>query len=219
MFATIARRYDFANHLLSGGMDHLWRRKAVGFVRSWNPSSILDLATGSGDLAIALRKACPEVVVIGADFCHPMLVQAQAKGLSQLVVADALAMPFPDAAFDVVTIAFGFRNMNPWSGALKEIFRVLKPGGHLLILDFSMPKPPLTGLYRWYLHRILPKIADWCTRQRGAYEYLAESIEKFPRGKAMLELLQAHVPFVETTALPLTLGVVSIYTARKNDIS
>lgn len=214
MFASIAGRYDLANHLLSGGMDYLWRRRASALVKSWKPKRILDLATGSGDLMHDLQIACPDSYVVGADFCTPMLAQARKKGLDKLVGADALALPFRSGAFDAVTIGFGFRNMNPWRGALAEIHRVLAPGGRLLILDFSLPRGVLRGPYRWYLHRVLPKIADACTGSRGAYEYLADSIEKFPRGGAMLDLLSTE-SFYERTAVPLTFGVVSIYTGRK----
>jgi len=141
-----------------------------------------------------------------------MLERAREKGLRRTVAADALHLPFPDASFEAVTVAFGLRNMESWPGALREISRVLTPGGHLLVLDFSMPRPPLRALYRFYLHRVLPVIAGIVTREKSAYQYLGDSIEKFPAGAAMLSLI-AECGFASPTCQPLTAGVVSIYTA------
>jgi demethylmenaquinone methyltransferase / 2-methoxy-6-polyprenyl-1,4-benzoquinol methylase len=213
-FAAIARRYDLANHLLSGGMDFLWRRRATRIVRAWQPRRVLDLATGSGDLALTIQRACPTTEVIGADFCEPMLEQARRKGLRNTVVADAMHLPFGDGEFDVVTVAFGLRNMESWPGALREMSRVLKPGGHVLILDFSIPTlAPLRALYRVYLHRVLPLVAAAVTREKSAYEYLGASIEKFPHGEEMKRLIAAS-GFDSPTCEPLTGGIVSLYTAR-----
>jgi demethylmenaquinone methyltransferase/2-methoxy-6-polyprenyl-1,4-benzoquinol methylase len=214
MFARIARRYDLANHLLSGGLDFLWRRRVARIVQAWKPARILDLATGSGDLALALQKAYPSAHIIGADFCEPMLAEARRKGLAHTVVADALQLPFPDADFDAVTVAFGLRNMESWPRALAEMARVLRPGGHVLILDFSLPAPPLRWLYRPYLHHILPHIAAFLTGDRGAYEYLGASIESFPRGEEMCALLK-ETGFTAPVSEPLSGGIVSIYTAAK----
>ena len=214
MFAAIARRYDLANHLLSGGLDFAWRRRAAHLVQKWKPHRVLDLATGSGDLALALIAACPGALVVGADFCLPMLREAQRKGVAPLVVADALQLPFTTAAFDAVTVAFGLRNMESWPGALAEMARVLRPGGHLLVLDFSVPPAPLRWLYRPYLHYILPSLATLLTGERAAYAYLGDSIEKFPQGPAMCELLRA-AGFSEPHCAPLTGGIVSLYTAQR----
>ena len=212
MFASIAARYDLANHLMSGGLDFLWRRRAARLARDWKPECILDLATGSGDLALTLGAACPSSTIVGADFCQPMLQVARSKGLSNLVAADALALPFADKSFDVVTVAFGLRNMASWSGALLEMRRVLKPGGHLLVLDFSVPPPPLRWFYRPYLHWVLPRLAAFVTGEKAAYDYLGDSIESFPHGAAMCELLaQAGLGEPEWSAL--TGGIVSLYTA------
>ena len=214
MFARIAGRYDLANHLLSGGMDFLWRRKAARLVRGWNPASILDLATGSGDLALTLRAACPGAFIVGADFCHPMLCEAQRKGAANLIVADGMRLPFADGTFDALTVAFGLRNMDSWPGALAEMARVIHPGGHLLVLDFSVPPPPLRWLYRPYLHHVLPRIAALLTREQAAYDYLGDSIEKFPHGPAMCALLM-EAGFAEAECEPLSGGIVSLYTAKR----
>lgn len=213
LFGAIARRYDLANHLLSGGLDFLWRRKAARIVRGWNPARILDLATGSGDVALTLRRTCPQAQIVGADFCVPMLREALRKNSGPVVAADGLALPFAAGSFDVVTVAFGLRNMASWPGALAEMRRVLRPGGHLLILDFSVPPPPLRWIYRPYLHHVLPRVAGLLTGERGAYEYLGESIEKFPAGQAMCQLLE-FAGFAEPTAERLTGGIVSLYTGR-----
>lgn len=214
MFASIAHRYDFANHLLSGGLDFLWRRRVAHWVRRWNPPRILDLATGSGDLALTLRKACPQSLVVGADFCQPMLEVAQRKGLGNLVVADAMALPFAEGTFDVLTVAFGLRNMASWEGALREMFRVLKIGGHLLVLDFSVPPPPLRWIYRPYLHSVLPRVAAWLTGQKDAYDYLGDSIEAFPCGEAMCALLR-NAGASSARCESLTGGIVSLYVAER----
>jgi demethylmenaquinone methyltransferase/2-methoxy-6-polyprenyl-1,4-benzoquinol methylase len=183
-------------------------------VASWRPNTVLDMATGSGDLALAIERACPEAIVTGADFCEPMLERARAKGLRRTVVADALRLPFADGSFDAVTVAFGLRNMESWPGALREMGRVLNAGGHLLVLDFSLPGPPLRGPYRLYLHHVLPVIAGLVTREKGAYEYLGDSIEQFPAGTKMLSLIE-ECGYGEAAWEPLTGGIVSLYTAVK----
>ena len=214
MFSGIARRYDFANHFLSLGMDYLWRRRAAGIVRGWQPRHLLDLATGSGDLALSLRAACPQAVLIGADFCLPMLLVARRKGLRNLVVADGMRLAFADGTFDVLTVAFGLRNMESWPGALAEMARVLKPGGHLLVLDFSVPPAPLRWFYRPYLHHVLPRLAGFLTGDRAAYDYLGDSIEKFPSGPAMCALLTG-AGFADARGERLSGGIVSLYTAQR----
>ncbi len=214
LFGAIARRYDLANHLLSGGLDFWWRRRAAKIVQSWHPARVLDLATGSGDLALAIAKSCPGAEVIGADFCLPMLLAARRKGVAKLIQADGMSLPFPDATFDAVTIAFGLRNMESWERGLAEIARVLRPGGHLLVLDFSIPPPPLRMFYRFYLHRVLPTFARLLTGDRQAYEYLGASIEKFPTGAAMSAMIEA-ANFSDAKCIPLTGGVVSLHTARR----
>jgi demethylmenaquinone methyltransferase/2-methoxy-6-polyprenyl-1,4-benzoquinol methylase len=212
MFGRIARRYDLANHLLSGGADFLWRRRAANIVAAWQPRDVLDLATGSGDLALAIRDRLPETKIVAADFSPDMLEVAREKGVANTVVADALQLPFENAAFDAVTVAFGLRNMADWDRALKEMARVLRNGGHILILDFSIPTGALRPAYRFYLHRCLPLLASVVTGQKAAYDYLGGSIEKFPSGAAMLELIERN-GFTSATAEPLTGGIATIYTA------
>ena len=218
LFGAIARRYDLANHLLSGGFDFFWRKRAARIVKSWNPATVLDLATGSGDLARAVGKACPGAMIVGADFCLPMLQVARRKRARHLVQADGMRLPFRPETFDVLTIAFGLRNMESWPDALAEMARVLKPGGHLLVLDFSVPKGKMRGVYRFYLHRILPRIASTVTGEKSAYEYLADSIEVFPSGDAMNELI-IGAGFYATRCEALTGGIVSLYTATRNRMS
>ncbi len=212
MFDRIARRYDLANHLLSGGFDFLWRARAANLVAGWQPARVLDLATGSGDLAVALARKLPQARITAADFSEEMLAIARRKGVRETVVADALQLPFPNESFDAVTVAFGLRNMQNWGAALREMARVLAPSGHLVVLDFSLPTSALRGPYRFYLHHFLPRLAGWLTGEREAYAYLGESIEKFPNGDAMLRLLEAN-GLANATARPMTGGIVTLYAA------
>lgn len=215
-FSSIAKRYDLANHVLSGGVDFLWRARAARLVAGAKPRRILDLATGSGDLAKTLRAACPAAQVVGADFCLPMLEVARGKNVPSLVQADGLNLPFRDASFDALTVAFGLRNMASWDSALREMNRVLRPGGLLLVMDFSLPEfAPFRAVYRAYLHHGLPRLAALVTGNREAYEYLGESIESFPRGTSMLALLE-KCGFAQAQRRLLLNGVASIYTATKS---
>jgi demethylmenaquinone methyltransferase/2-methoxy-6-polyprenyl-1,4-benzoquinol methylase len=201
-----------ANHVLSGGMDVWWRRVVSRRIRAWHPKRLLDVASGTGDLALALQRACPDCDILATDFCEEMLGHATRRGVRHTQVADALQLPFPDGDFDVVTVAFGLRNMADYPAALTEMRRVLRPGGRLVILDFSLPRGILRAPYRFYLHRVLPRLAGWITGQRDAYEYLGGSIEAFPAGAEMTNLLKS-CGFREATATPLTGGVVAIYQA------
>lgn len=217
LFARIATRYEFANHLLCGGLDFWWRHITALAVAKESPSLILDVATGSGDLAKALLKKIPTSKITGVDFCKEMLEEAAKKNLSSLFLlqADGLALPFTDNSYDAVTIAFGLRNMASWEKGLHEMHRVLRPGGSLFILDFSLPTIPwFKKLYRGYLHHLLPSLAGIITGEKEAYSYMADSIESFPSGKSMCTLLQ-DCGFKKTTFHPMTLGIVTLYTALK----
>lgn len=215
MFSAIARRYDLANHTLSCGIDFYWRKRAANIVASWCPTKVLDLATGTGDLALALQKKLPNAVeLIGVDFLPEMVQLAQRKGVRKTIVADAMKLPFPDSSFDCVTIAFGLRNMENWKGALVEISRVLRRHGHLLVLEFSLPTTPIVrAVYRFYLHNCLPSLGSLLTGKKDAYDYLGDSIEEFPNGHAMIDLIQAS-GFARAKLQPLTYGIATIYTAE-----
>jgi ubiquinone/menaquinone biosynthesis methyltransferases len=215
MFGSIARRYDIANHLLSCGMDFYWRRYAAKVVADWRPHSIADLATGTGDLALALQKKLPEAEITGVDFLPEMLELAKRKGLRQIVLADATNLPFGHDSFDCVTIAFGLRNLENRVAGLTEMSRVLKTNGHLLVLEFSLPAMPLLrSVYRAYLHHCLPLFGSFLTGTRNAYDYLGDSIEEFPNGSVMCQLMTRN-GFAGPTFKPLTAGIVTIYTATK----
>jgi demethylmenaquinone methyltransferase / 2-methoxy-6-polyprenyl-1,4-benzoquinol methylase len=214
MFGAIARRYDLANHTLSCGTDFYWRKCAVNIVASWRPGKIVDLATGTGDLALALQRKLPDAEVTGVDFLPEMLDLAQRKGVRQTILADAMQLPFSDGSFDCVTIAFGLRNMENWGGALAEMSRVLGRDGHLLVLEFSLPTRSIVrAIYRLYLHRCLPLLGSLLTRKKSAYDYLGDSIEEFPSGHAMIDLIEAS-GFRHATLQPLSYGIATIYTAQ-----
>ena len=214
MFGAIARRYDLANHTLSCGTDFYWRKCAANMVASWRPRKIVDLATGTGDLALAVQKKLPEAEVTGVDFVPEMLELARRKGVRETILADAMKLPFPDASFDCVTIAFGLRNMENWRDALVEMSRVLKRDGRLLVLEFSLPTVSIVRtIYRFYLHRCLPLLGSFLTRKKSAYDYLGDSIEEFPSGHAMIDLIEAS-GFKHVTLQPLSYGIATIYTAQ-----
>ena len=216
MFGSIATRYDLANHVLSCGSDFSWRKRAARIVSNWNPGRVLDLAAGTGDLTLALQKKLPSAEIVAADFSEEMLAVAKAKGVRQIITADALALPFGEGSFDCVTIAFGLRNIQDWGAALREMSRILSDNGHLLVMEFSLPTMSiLRGPYRFYLHRLLPIVGSLLTGKKSAYDYLGDSIEQFPGGDAMLRLIEAN-GFRSATAEPLSGGVVTIYTAVKS---
>jgi demethylmenaquinone methyltransferase/2-methoxy-6-polyprenyl-1,4-benzoquinol methylase len=221
MFARIARRYDVANRLLSGGIDVWWRRRLVASVRQQGPAHILDLATGSGDVAFALSKGLPTTTAItGMDFCQPMLDEAMIKQQSSgqfpnitFIQGDGMALPLADASYDAVTISFGLRNMADRHRALSEMRRVLRPKGRLYVLEFSQPYRWFQPIYYFYLRRILPSIASMVTGDRGAYEYLCGSIEQYPGHEAMnAEILRAGLTAV--AAKRMTFGSVAMHVAQ-----
>jgi demethylmenaquinone methyltransferase/2-methoxy-6-polyprenyl-1,4-benzoquinol methylase len=213
-FARIADRYVLTNHVLSAGTDILWRRKVGAMVREWQPGRILDVATGTGDLALEMQRRCPVAEVVGTDFCEEMLAHARKAGVQDTRVADALALPFESGRFDLVTAAFGLRNMADWRAGLREMGRVLRPAGRLLVLDFSLPSGWLGRPYAVYLNRVLPRVAGLLTGQREAYEYLAGSIERFPSGSAMVEMFEA-CGYGSVRWVPLTGGIASIYVGER----
>ncbi|MSR83790.1 MAG: bifunctional demethylmenaquinone methyltransferase/2-methoxy-6-polyprenyl-1,4-benzoquinol methylase UbiE [Candidatus Latescibacteria bacterium] len=221
MFNAIARRYDLLNHLLSGGMDLYWRRRALNRVRCQAPQQILDLATGTADFALAATRKHPQRVV-GVDVAVDMLRLGAAKlGRRippvpvQLLGGDAENLPFRDRSFDLVIAAFGVRNFGHIPTGLAEAWRVLRPGGELLILDFSEPETPLfRQLYRFYFTRILPLVGGLVSGQRQAYAYLPASVGTFPQGSAFLELLDG-AGFVVNVHTSFTLGVCALYQGFK----
>ena len=222
-FEGIAPRYDLANHLLSGGLDFLWRRRLIREAKADQPRDVLDLATGSGDVALALREVLPiDVKVTGLDFCPPMLAEAERKRIAaghsvdslRFLQGDCLSLDFSDDSFDLVTIAFGLRNLCDRAIGLSEMQRVLRPGGRLLILEFSQPFFFLRPFYYLYLRVILPLFARWVTGDRKAYEYLGSSISGFPdRFGLAEELRQAN--FHKVGFVSLTGAVVALHMGEK----
>jgi demethylmenaquinone methyltransferase/2-methoxy-6-polyprenyl-1,4-benzoquinol methylase len=214
MFGRVAPRYDFLNHALCGGTDHYWRWRLVRAVRAQRPARVLDLATGSGDVLLALqRHGAATGETVGADFCLPMLQRARAKGAARLVAGDALYLPFASGSFDAITIAFGLRNVADRPAALREMRRLLRPGGRAYVLEFSRPVAWFAPLYFWYLRRVMPLYAQLFTSERGAYEYLGESIEAFPRQPELAELMRA-AGFRTARWTNLTLGIVALHVAE-----
>ena len=222
MFARIARRYDVANRLLSGGMDIWWRKRLVRDVARHDPRRILDLATGSGDVAFALSDGLgADVEIVGMDFCQPMLDEAQKKqsaaGRFEAISfrqGDILSLPVPDGSFDVVTISFGLRNLADRDRGLREMRRVLRPGGRLFILEFSQPYRWFRPLYYFYLARILPRIAGIVTGDRAAYDYLNNTIAEFPTVENLSEEI-TRVGFPAVQARRMTFGIVALHEATR----
>jgi demethylmenaquinone methyltransferase/2-methoxy-6-polyprenyl-1,4-benzoquinol methylase len=230
MFTEIAPRYDFLNHLLSLELDRVWRARTARRLRpilQRRDARVLDLCCGTGDLAFALARS-GSAHVIGADFSHAMLVRANAKRArnsaesnSDLTVpagfleADALQLPFADALFDLVTAAFGFRNLANYESGLKEVLRVLRPSGTLAILEFTEPPPGLAGdLYRWYCRKVLPKIGGLLSGNSKAYKYLPASVARFFGPEELASLLR-QVGYGSVSYDLWTLGSVALHTAVK----
>jgi demethylmenaquinone methyltransferase/2-methoxy-6-polyprenyl-1,4-benzoquinol methylase len=217
LFARVASRYDFFNHALSGGLDFYWRARLMRAVRKLRPASLLDLATGSGDVIRCLQRgrAVPGLLC-GADFCEPMLRVARRKTAVPLLAADALALPFTDNSWSAITIAFGFRNFTDRARALREIRRVLRPGGVLFILEFSRPSAWLLPFYRFFLHHVVPRLVALLAPTRAAYEYLGSSIEAFPQQTQLAaQLREAGFPYVHWTNL--SCGIVALHCAHKSE--
>ena len=230
MFTSIAPRYDLLNHVLSFNVDRLWwRRTARSFaqVLGQPDARVLDLCCGTGDMTFALRKqagtSTPQV--LGADFSHAMLQRARSKSLSRVptngkpaapywIEADALCLPFPDQHFSLVTSAFGFRNLADYDAGLREIARILRPGGECGILDFSEPKGVIGHLYRLYFKQVLPRVGTMLSGVRGPYAYLPNSVERFPEPQEMLGRMR-RAGFREATWTPYTFGIAGLYLGKK----
>ena len=224
MFNAIARRYDLLNHLLSGGVDIYWRRRALASVRGDAPQCVLDLATGTGDFALATERLGARQVV-GIDMAIEMLRLGLDKVVEKrppmpvgLLVSDAEGLPFQAETFDLVMGAFGVRNFGDIPSGLAEAYRVLKPGGEILVLDFCQPTAPLfRQLYRFYFHRVLPLVGGLISGERQAYAYLPRSVGDFPQGQAFVDLLDA-VGFTDTGYTPMTLGISAVYQGVKGSV-
>jgi demethylmenaquinone methyltransferase / 2-methoxy-6-polyprenyl-1,4-benzoquinol methylase len=225
MFTSIAPRYDLLNHVLSFNVDRLWwRRTARTFrhVLTRPGARVLDLCCGTGDMAFALRrqagKSSPQI--LGADFSHAMLERAAAKSNAQTataprwIEADALKLPFSNGSFDLVTSAFGFRNLANYDAGLREIYRVLCPGGECGILDFGEPSGAIGIMYQFYFKKVLPRVGTLISGVRGPYAYLPTSVERFPEPQQMLTRMQA-AGFRESTWTPYTLGIAGLYRGKK----
>ncbi|OJW97833.1 MAG: bifunctional demethylmenaquinone methyltransferase/2-methoxy-6-polyprenyl-1,4-benzoquinol methylase [Bacteroidetes bacterium 43-93] len=221
MFNNIAGKYDFLNHFLSLGIDKGWRKKAIREIQAVHPKQILDVATGTGDLAIAASQLKPEKIT-GVDIAEQMLevgrkkiASQQLSGMITLQAGDSESMPFANNAFDAVTCAYGVRNFEHLEAGLKEMCRVMRPGGKLAILEFSHPKKfPIKQIYKFYFRYILPTLGKLVSKHSTAYTYLPESVMAFPEGKVFCETL-VRCGFKDAKARPLTFGITTLYTATK----
>lgn len=220
MFGEIAGRYDFMNHFLSAGTDLYWRWKAVRLAGPFSSDPILDVCTGTGDLAFAFRKKAPaDAPIYATDFTHGMLSLGERKRDGRDVVfveADTLALPFQDNQFQVVSVAFGLRNVSSTIGGLKEMARVCRPGGKVMVLEFSLPDNKLLSrVYQWYFRNILPGLGQLLTRNRqAAYEYLPQSVSEFPSGLQLTGLME-EAGLVNTSFHSLTGGIATVYLGNK----
>lgn len=221
MFDNISGKYDFLNHFLSFSLDRFWRRKAIGFLGKNPPDKLLDVATGTGDMVKAALRLSPSRIT-GIDLSEGMLQIARKKkyptsGNTQIefVKGDSENLPFPDQSYDAVTVAFGVRNFeNPIKG-LSEMHRVLRPGGRLVVLEFSKPTVfPFARIYRFYFRYILPFFGKILSKDKSAYSYLPESVELFPEGESFTELMK-EAGYRECVWRPLTFGVVTLYSGIK----
>lgn len=225
MFNEIAGRYDLLNRLLSAGIDVRWRKKAIQLLSDVQPKMILDVATGTADVALLLAKTYPQSTIIGVDMAEHMLQigeekisQAHLQSRVQLQLADAEALPFPDHHFDAVIVAFGARNFEHVETGLAEMLRVLKPGGKAVILEFSHPENFLIKqLYGLYFRYITPMIGKWIAHHREAYAYLPESVRAFPYGQDMMNLL-TKIGYQQVTCNRYTFGICSAYSGYKKQV-
>lgn len=224
MFGEIAGRYDFLNRLLSLGIDRSWRRKTVKLVPPVGDAPILDVCTGTADLALAYWKAAKgQTPVVGTDFCLPMLAVGQEKcrlagaiGQITLLQADTLRLPFPDDTFQIVSVAFGLRNVADTDAGLREMVRVCRPGGRVAILEFSTPTAwPLGAFYGWYFRNVLPRIGQALARNsQAAYNYLPQSVGSFPQQEELADRMRA-TGLTEVEYRAFTFGVATLYFGEK----
>lgn len=231
MFGEISPRYDFLNHFLSGGTDYYWRWRTVRLAAPAGDRPILDVCTGTGDLAVAYWKRARGLVrVVGSDFTHQMLTLARHKtaGLRgdasngqpaiEFVEADAQRLPFADGLFQIVSVAFGLRNVTNTLEGLREMARVCAPGGRVVVLEFSMPQNAMIGgLYRWYFRNILPRIGQVVSGNRqAAYQYLPDSVSEFPWGERLAAMMKS-CGLERVTWTPLTFGIATLYVGTKSE--
>ncbi len=223
MFGRVAGKYDLANSVLSAGIHHLWRQEVIKIAKVKEGQSVLDCATGTGDLAIEFKKAVgAHGQVTGTDFCPEMLAKAPLKAQAQALdikfeLADAMALPFADQSFDIVSIAFGIRNVSNPAKALAEMARVTKPGGRVMVLEFGQVQTPgFKQLYNFYSEKVLPLIGGMVTGEREAYEYLQKSSASFPSGEAFVNLMHSTRAYNQVTYKPLSFGIAYIYSGIVN---
>jgi demethylmenaquinone methyltransferase/2-methoxy-6-polyprenyl-1,4-benzoquinol methylase len=222
MFDDIAHRYDFLNRFLSGGLDISWRKKALSYLKELQPKKILDVATGTADVAIMAADLLKPTSITGIDISDGMLEIGRKKinklGLQntiELLNGDSETINFNDNSFDAVTVAFGVRNFQNLEKGMAEILRVLKPGGKLVVLEFSKPKIPLViSFYNLYMKTVTPNMGKLFSKNRSAYQYLDESIQKFPEGNNFIQILD-NLGYIKTHCKPLSLGICSIYCGEK----
>jgi demethylmenaquinone methyltransferase / 2-methoxy-6-polyprenyl-1,4-benzoquinol methylase len=222
MFDHIAHRYDFLNRFLSCGIDILWRKQMLSKLKEIKPRTLLDVATGTGDVAIMAAKMLKPEKIVGIDISQGMLDVGQKK-ITKLLLnkqielekGDSEAIKSPDNTFDAVTVAFGVRNFENLVKGLSEIFRVLRPGGRLVVLEFSKPAGSLRWLYNIYMHNLAPFFGKLFSKDKEAYQYLHSSVKAFPEGETFLHILE-QVGFKETSLTRLSLGICTIYCGRKH---
>ena len=215
MFGSIAGRYDRANTIISAGVHHGWRRKAVRWSGAREGDAVLDCATGTGDLAVAFKKAVGHGRVIGTDFTPEMIELARQKSAEiRFEVADVTALPFDDDNFDIASISFGIRNVGDPVKAIAEMARVVRPGGRVIVLEFGQPSNRLVSmLYTTYRRNFLPRLGGVVTGERDAYEWLESSAARFPCGEELVQIMRGAAPFTSIDYRPLTFGIAFFYQA------
>lgn len=222
MFDAIAHSYDTLNHTLSLGLDKGWRKKGIAFLRPFSPKTILDIATGTGDLALSMYATLHPEKVVGADISEGMMNVGREKAIAAGYAShisfeqqDCTALTYNDNSFDAVTAAFGVRNFEDIEQGLREMYRVLRPGGHLMILELSSPEHfPMKQLYSIYSRTVIPFVGKLLSKENKAYNYLPESIKVVPQGKVMTDIL-AHTGFKDAKFRTFTFGICSLYTGTK----